>query len=105
MPKKRKKRDKILPGMYTVRYREDGKWVYARHETEPNKGKKCQFPSRQKAVQWIRNHGWMCYYKGQVCHPDGTKEDFEVDRYIDRILNGTIKRPEFTSFGKFKRHG
>ncbi len=76
------KRKRLIPqDGYTVKWRNTreggGKWKYARHEKNPNRGKVIKFPTRGKAAQWIRNHYVACWGVATIVHPCGKTERFE----------------------------
>jgi len=49
------------------------KWSFALDKNS----KVCEFPKRQKAAQWIRNHRWFgaAMY---IIHPNGDEELFPI---------------------------
>lgn len=54
---------------------------YARRTKGSKCGKKIEFPTRQKAAQWVRNHRYMVAPGSSVIvHPDGTKEPYYPNR-------------------------
>lgn len=68
--------------MWSIKWREKvagkSQWRYAVHEQNPNKGQKCKFPSRRKAMQWLRNgrNRWKVEFPAYLMH-EGKVEKVE----------------------------